>query len=82
MMGHNISFEEEIWKIIPFTPSYLEHWIWLEKEIQTYNLAILRIHIHVLLPFYKGLKSVTFCLLCCMMEYTKWGRLLKVRTCF
>ena len=27
MMGHNIGFNEVIWQIIPFTPSYLEHWL-------------------------------------------------------
>ena len=25
MMGRNMIFKEIIWKIIPFTPSYLEH---------------------------------------------------------
>ena len=27
MMGHNIRFKEVIFKIIPFTPSYLEQWV-------------------------------------------------------
>ena len=41
MMGHNIRSKGVIWKIIPFTPPYLEHCVFMENltEISPFTVS-------------------------------------------
>ena len=38
MMGHKICFNGKIWKIIPVTPSYLEHWLLFKDSFKDFGL--------------------------------------------